>query len=161
MANQGSQFRFNGDAGAPSGNAVSPRSLVGALGNIGNGGQPDVDTLMSQYAAQNNNDPEALVRARWKHACMRCVPGREACTLCAAAGASDARNAWRLRAARPLHGGSARDRGASGRSARVGAAGAISSPGRLLRTCRRALRPRERSPLLARAAARSRWPFAP
>ena len=109
MANQGSQFRFNGDAGAPSGNAVSPRSLVGALGNIGNGGQPDVDTLMSQYAAQNNNDPEALVRARWKHACMRCVPGREACTLCAAAGASDARNAWRLRAARPLHGGSTRE----------------------------------------------------
>lgn len=81
MANQGSQFRFNGD-GAPSGNAASPRSLVNALGNIGNGGQPDVDTLMSQYAAQNNNDPEALVRAASQalglgRGCMRrCAPGR-------------------------------------------------------------------------------------
>ena len=160
MANQGSQFRFNGD-GAPSGNAASPRSLVNALGNIGNGGQPDVDTLMSQYAAQNNNDPEALVRARWQrlHACA--TPGRSRILLL--------RGSGRVRcaqcAAPPRCTAAARRQRA--RSGRAGAGSARGScwrdcpPGHNCATCRRALRPRKRGSLLARAAARSLRPFAP
>ena len=72
MAAQGSQFRFNN--GAPA--ETSPRSLGGGLAsglaNIG-GGQPDVDVLMSQYAAAQNNDPEALVRG------SRALRARRAC----------------------------------------------------------------------------------
>ena len=163
MAAQGSQFRFNN--GAPA--EVSPRSALGGLAsglaNIGGGGA-DVDVLMSQYAAAQNNDPEALVRARRAaRAGVLNAPARAHCAAAARSGRQRAGRQHAMRSAAALNGHSSASarkigpRAAAQRAHRAAARQPLPNvPGQFgsMLFCARA-RIRLRSPPHARAAARS------